>query len=94
MGTIVSDIDCSKHLVEQVRKSFDEATPLCITGSGSKSCEARLVAGKPLSVLEHHGIIEHAPSELVITVRAGTSLDEIEAQLAGSSQMLAFEPPH
>lgn len=94
MGVIASDIDCSKHLAAQVRKAFDEVTPLCITGSGTKILEARLVAGKPLCVLEHHGIIDHAPSELVITVRAGTSLDEIEMQLAESGQMLAFEPPH
>ncbi len=94
MNVVTSDIDCSKHLAAQVRKAFDEVTSLCITGSGSKSLEARSVAGKPLCVLEHHGIIEHAPSELVITVRAGTSLDEIETQLAESGQMLAFEPPH
>ena len=94
MNAVTSNVDCSKHLVEQVRKAFDDVTPLYITGAGSKLNEARLVAGKSLSALEHHGIIEHAPSELVITVRAGTSLDGIETRLAESGQMLAFEPPH
>ena len=94
MGVITSDIDCSKHLAAQVRKAFDEVTPLYITGGGTKTLEARPVTGKPLSALEHHGIIEHAPSELVITARAGTSLNEIETRLAESGQMLAFEPPH
>jgi glycolate oxidase FAD binding subunit len=94
MNVIASDIDCSKHLAEQVRKAFDEVTPLCITGGGSKLLEARPVEGKLLSVLEHHGIVEHSPSELVITARAGTPLVDIEARLAESGQMLAFEPPH
>ena len=94
MNIITTDIDCSKELTEQVRKAFDEATPLCITGGGTKTIEGRTVEGRPLSVLEHHGIIEYAPSELVITARAGTPLVDIETRLAESNQMLAFEPPH
>ncbi len=81
-------------MTEQVRKAFDEVTPLCITGGGTKTLEGRTVEGRPLSVLEHHGIIEYAPSELVITARAGTPLVDIETRLAESNQMLSFEPPH
>ena len=94
MNIITTNIDCSKELAEQVRRSFDEDTALCIAGAGSKIFEARRVEGKTLSVLGHHGIIEHAPSELVITARAGTSLADIEIRLAESNQMLAFEPPY
>lgn len=94
MNVITTDVDCSKELAEQVRRAFDELTPLCITGGGSKISEGRRVEGKPLSVLGHHGIIEHAPSELVITARAGTPLADIESRLAETNQMLAFEPPY
>jgi len=94
MNVIATDIDCSKELAEQVRRAFDEDTPLCITGGGSKIFEGRLVEGRPLSVLGHHGIIDHAPSELVITARAGTPLADIESRLAETNQMLAFEPPY
>ena len=94
MNVITTDIDCSKELAEQVRKAFSEDTPLCIAGGGSKIYEGRTVEGKSLSVLGHHGIIEHAPSELVITARAGTPLADIESRLAEKTQMLAFEPPH
>jgi len=94
MNVIATDIDCSKELAEQVRRAFDEDTPLCITGGGSKISEGRLVEGRPLSVLGHHGIIDHAPSELVITARAGTPLADIESRLAETNQMLAFEPPY
>jgi glycolate oxidase FAD binding subunit len=39
------------------------------------------------------GVVSYEPSELVVTVRAGTPLDELEALLAEQGQMLAFEPP-
>jgi len=94
MNVITTDVDCSKELAEQVRKAFDEDTPLCITGGGTKIFEGRPVEGKSISVLGQHGIIEHEPSELVITARAGTPLADIESRLAENNQMLAFEPPH
>lgn len=40
------------------------------------------------------GIIDYEPRELVLTVRAGTTLAEIDDALAKERQMLAFEPPH
>jgi len=40
------------------------------------------------------GVVSYAPSELVVTVKAGTSLAELENMLAEQGQCLAFEPPH
>src|SRR4029077_10553179 len=40
------------------------------------------------------GVVSYEPSELVVTVRAGTPLTELEALLAESGQCLPFEPPH
>jgi glycolate oxidase FAD binding subunit len=45
-------------------------------------------------VSEYSGIVAYEPKELVLTVRAGTRLAEVEAVLANERQMLAFEPPH
>ena len=92
MNVITTDIDCSKELAEQVRKAFSEDTPLCFAGGGSKIYEGRAAEGKSLSVLGHHGIIEHAPSELVITARAGTPLADIESRLAEKNQMFRMKP--
>ncbi len=47
-----------------------------------------------LSLAEHTGVVEYHPVELVLTVRAGTTLKEIEAVLAEQGQCLHFEPPH
>jgi len=45
-----------------------------------------------LDVSAMQGIVDYQPEELVLTVRAGTPLAEIEAELAQANQMLAFEP--
>jgi glycolate oxidase FAD binding subunit len=65
-----------------------------LVGQGSKTFYGREPAGEPLSLAEHRGIISYEPTELVITARSGTPLDEIEAALREQGQMLPFEPPH
>jgi glycolate oxidase FAD binding subunit len=40
------------------------------------------------------GITSYEPTELVVTVRAGTPLAELETVLAERGQCLPFEPPH
>ena len=39
------------------------------------------------------GIIDYQPEELVLTLRAATPMNIVEAALAHARQMLAFEPP-
>jgi glycolate oxidase FAD binding subunit len=46
-----------------------------------------------LDTTAYRGIVSYEPSELVVTVRAGTPLAELEATLAEKGQCLAFEPP-
>lgn len=68
-------------------------TPLAIVGGGTKAWYGRAVGGEALHVSGHRGVIAYAPSERVITARAGTPLAEIEALLEERGQRLAFEPP-
>jgi len=87
--------DISKQLTEQVIAARDGGHKLNIVGGGTKACMGRAAdpdAGT-LSVGEHSGIVEYHPVELVLTVRAGTPLSEIEAALAEHGQALHFEPP-
>ncbi|MFV1973207.1 MAG: glycolate oxidase subunit GlcE [Thiohalobacterales bacterium] len=72
----------------------ENATPLSITGGGSKAFYGRRPEGREFCVRDYCGVIDYSPTELVITARAGTPLAEIEAVLAAENQMLAFEPPH
>ncbi len=47
-----------------------------------------------LDTREWSGIVSYEPSELVVTVKAGTPLAELESLLAEQGQCLAYEPPH
>jgi glycolate oxidase FAD binding subunit len=86
--------DISLVLQQQVLDAWQDATPLNITGGGSKSFLGRDSPAQPIDVSGHRGIVEYDPRELVLTARSGTTLHEIEAALAAANQMLAFEPPH
>lgn len=86
--------DASAQLLDQVNQALAAKTPLRIQGGGSKAFLGRPVEGQLLDVREHRGIVSYDPTELVITVRAGTLLAELEAVLDEAGQMLPCEPPH
>jgi glycolate oxidase FAD binding subunit len=86
--------DLEQALAERVRQAGVERTPLHIHGGRTKSFYGRVCAGEPVDMTHHTGVVSYAPTELVITARAGTPLVEIEAQLAEKNQILPFEPPH
>src|SRR4051794_38309237 len=84
----------ASELRQAVEWALADGVTLDGRGSGSK-----LDLGKPmqcdqvLDVSGISGIVDYAPEELVVTLRAGTPMREVEALLAQRNQMLAFEPP-
>lgn len=88
------DHDASEVLLEQVNQTLQDATPLRIQGGNSKVFLGRDVAGEVLDTRVHSGIVSYDPTELVITARAGTPLQEMCAALDAAGQMLPCEPPH
>jgi glycolate oxidase FAD binding subunit len=82
------------QIVERIRAAAAGATPLCIRGGGTKDFHGEVLQGEVLSTAQLTGITSYEPSELVVTVRAGTPLAELEAALAEKGQCLPFEPPH
>lgn len=88
------EFDNAVELREAVLSAAEQNRPLNLTGGNSKAFYGGEIQGTPLAVNSHRGIINYEPKELVLTARAGTTLDEIEALLLERRQMLAFEPPH
>lgn len=80
-------------IAERVRDAFEAGTPLSIRGGGSKPFIGREPLGEPLVVSACRGIVDYDPAELVLTVRCGTLLEEVEQLLADHGQSLPFEPP-
>ncbi len=83
-----------KQLCETVRAASASRAPLHIRAGGTKDFYGNVTQGTLLDPRSVAGIIDYAPTELVITARAGTPLTELEQLLAENGQMLAFEPPH
>lgn len=69
-------------------------TALRFRGGGTKDFYGGALRGEVVGMGGYSGIVAYEPKELVLTVRAGTALAEVEATLAAERQMLPFEPPH
>lgn len=89
----MEDNDFSTSLAEQVTQAYTDKVALRICAGNSKSFYGNTVTGEALDVSNHSGIIDYHPSELVLTARCGTKLEDIEKTLKENNQMLAFEPP-
>ncbi len=83
-----------EDLVETVEEAVGGKTPLNIIGGKTKAAFANPVApsSDDIDVTGFRGVIDYAPSEMMLRARAGTSIEEINALLASEGQMLGFEP--
>lgn len=85
--------NCAEDLRDLVADAVRDARAIEVVGGGSKRA-----IGKPhrqaslVELGDLTGVIDYAPSELVLTARPATPLAEIESLLARNGQMLAFEP--
>jgi glycolate oxidase FAD binding subunit len=86
----VSDL---ADLQDRVRGAIASQRPICIVGGDSKRFLGRGQQGDPIDMKDYSGVVDYQPSELVITVRAGTTISELQDVLAAENQVLAGEPP-
>ncbi|MCB2036263.1 MAG: FAD-binding protein, partial [Ottowia sp.] len=80
-------------LIDKVKLAAARGRPQRIRGGGGKDFYGQRLHGELLDVRPYAGVVSYEPSELVVTVRAGTRLRELEALLAEHGQCLPFEPP-
>ncbi len=66
--------------------------PLRLRGGGSKDAIGAETDAAVVDMRGFAGVVDYDPPELVLTVRAGTPLAEVQALVAGEGQMLAFDP--
>jgi glycolate oxidase FAD binding subunit len=81
------------RLIDRVMLAQSDRAPLDIRGGGTKLFYGGTPTGEPLPMAGLAGISAYEPTELVVTVRAGTPLAELEAVLEERGQCLPFEPP-
>ena len=72
----------------------EQQRSVAVRGAGSKVALGAPVQSNVVLDLSHlAGVVAYEPAELVLTVRAGTPMREIEDLLSARGQHLAFEPP-
>lgn len=81
------------QLIDRVAHARTAGQPVEIRGGGSKRFYGEAPRGDVLDVRGVAGISSYEPTELVVTARAGTTVEELEAALAEHGQYLPFEPP-
>ncbi len=86
--------DILQEWSQRVQRATTSKTPLRLRGGGTKDFYSQNLEGEVLDTRAYAGILSYEPSELVVTVCAGTPLNELEAALLEKGQCLAFEPPH
>ena len=88
-------MDSLQHIQAEVHAAVEKGQPIQIVGGGSKD----FIGYRPgtdlrvVNLTDHQGVIDYRPEELMLRVKAGTSLAAVNALLSENNQMLGFEPP-
>ena len=82
----------TQDLIQIVGDAAASGTKLELRGGGTKAGFGAPRDSAVVSLSHISGVVDYAPAELVLTVRPGTTLADVEALVAGEGQMLAFEP--
>ena len=81
------------QLIDRMRAARAAALRCKSWAAAPRPSTAKRRAASRSTLRELAGITSYEPSELVVTVRAGTPLAELESALAAKGQCLPFEPP-
>ena len=80
---------------ERIKQAITTGQTLRIQGGNTKHFYGEHnTSHTVLDTRESAGVVSYEPSELVVTVRCGTLLAELEQLLSTQGQCLAYEPPH
>ncbi|HEX2332809.1 MAG TPA: glycolate oxidase subunit GlcE [Burkholderiales bacterium] len=79
---------------DRIRAAAAGRKALRLRGGGTKDFYGTALGGEILDTRGYAGIVSYEPTELVVTVRCGTPLAELESLLEKEQQCLPFEPPH
>ena len=80
------------EVIDTIADAVRDDRKLAIVGGGTKSAIGAPAEAYPLSLARLSGVVDYDPAELVLTVRPGTPLIEVQALVFAQDQMLAFEP--
>ncbi len=89
----IADVSIEDELRTQIGAVAANGGEIEIIGGGSKRFYGEDIEALPIDVSAHSGLIDYDPAELVITLRGGCKLRDVEELLRSERQMFGFEPP-
>lgn len=81
-----------QDLIALIGDARSSGTRLELRGCASKAAFGASTTATVVDLRGFAGVVDYDPAELVLTVRPGTPLAEVQALLAAHGQMLAFDP--
>jgi glycolate oxidase FAD binding subunit len=75
-----------------IRNAASDGKPVAICGGNTRGFARARTPAEAMSSRGLSGVVDYDPAEMVMTVRSGTPVAEVEAALAANRQMMAFEP--
>lgn len=82
------------QVAEVLQQASQDKQSLYLQGTATKAAlHEKVDAANILSMAGYSGVIDYEPEELVLVVKSGTLLEEVQQLLDEKQQMLAFEPP-
>jgi glycolate oxidase FAD binding subunit len=92
-GTAFASPESDGELARLIAEAMQVGVPLDVRGNGTKEDVGRPVqAAGVISTENMAGVTLYEPTELVLSAKAGTPLNEVEQTLAERGQELPFEP--
>ena len=91
------NVETAEQVADVIRWAAGEEQPLELVSGGTKCgfghTAAQDTAVRQVDLSGLSGITLYEPEELVVTVKSGTPLSDLEHALEANKQHLAFEPP-
>ena len=86
--------DLTAEIVDRVRAVAADGGSVLLRGGGTKLRRyGRRCDAAPLDLAQHRGIVAYRPAEMVMTARAGTSIDTLRQAAGAAGQILPFDAP-
>lgn len=82
----------TRDLMQIISDGAAKGVKLELRGGGTKAGFGAPRDSMGVSLSQLSGVVDYDPAELVLTVKPGTPLAQVEALVASEGQMLAFEP--
>ncbi|MBB3060386.1 glycolate oxidase subunit GlcE [Microbulbifer rhizosphaerae] len=89
----MAEQDRTQELQAALEQALAGDMPVAIRGGGSRAHFNLAPGDNPLSAAAHRGVIDYQPDELMLRVRAGTPIAELETLLAAEGQRFAADIP-